>query len=331
MTSYADLTAGVMLIALIVYAVTGGADFGGGLWHMLASGPRAKEQRLLIDDAIAPIWEANHVWLILIVVLLFVCFPHAFAAASIALHIPLTVMLIGIVLRGAGFAFRHYAATRAMRRRWSRLFAASSVLTPVFLGICLGAITAGTVVVHDGVSLNGFVASWLHVFPLAVGGFTLALFAMISAVYLANEAHNPDVADDFRLRAIVSAVAVGVFAAAAIALAPPVFRAHLIGSRWSWPLQILTACVALGLFAALFARRYPTARLLVIAQTTLILMGWALAHYPMLIAPELTIEAAAAPPYVMRITLTLLVAGTAVLAPSFYYLFRVFKGQEGAT
>jgi len=328
MISYAEITAAVMLVALIVYALTGGADFGGGLWHLLAAGPRAKQQRLLIDSAIAPIWEANHVWLVLIVVLLFVCFPHAFSAASIALHIPLTILLIGIVFRGAGFAFRQYAATRTMRREWSRAFAAASVVTPVFLGVCLGAITDDRVVVRDGISVYGFVTPWLHAFALAVGALALALFALTAAVYLANEAGDAAVANDFRIRAITSGVAVTVAAFSGIALAPDRFRSALLHSLWSWPLQIVTGMVALALFAALLARRFAVARLLVIVQTALILFGWALAQYPLIIAPDLTIDAAAAPARVVRLTLVELLIGSVVLAPSFFYLFRVFKGRS---
>jgi cytochrome d ubiquinol oxidase subunit II len=200
---YAEIAAAVMWVALVVYALTAGADFGGGVWHLLAVGPRAKEQRLLIDDAIAPIWEANHVWVILIVVLLFVCFPSALSGASIALHIPLTLFLIGIVLRGAGFAFRHYAATRGMRRRWTRLFAMSSAVAPFFLGICLGAVSAGTIDVRDGMSMNGFVRPWMNPFAISVGAFGLALIAFVAAIYLLNETSDRDLLADFRARAMV--------------------------------------------------------------------------------------------------------------------------------
>ena len=136
----------VMLISLIIYMLTGGADFGGGIWDLFATGRRAKAQRSLIAHAIAPIWEANHVWLIVIVVLLFVAFPVAFAAISTALHVPLTLMLIGIVLRGTAFVFRTYdIQSDTIHRRWSRLFAIASAITPVMLGITLGAVASGAI------------------------------------------------------------------------------------------------------------------------------------------------------------------------------------------
>jgi len=102
----ADILGAAMLAALVFYVLLGGADFGGGIWDLLASGPRAREQRAAIEHAIGPIWEANHVWLILVIVVLFTGFPPAFAAISIALFVPLVLLLVGIVLRGAAFTFR---------------------------------------------------------------------------------------------------------------------------------------------------------------------------------------------------------------------------------
>src|SRR5205823_5563773 len=197
-----EAVAAVMLVSLIAYCVLAGADFGGGVWDLLATGPRAERQRRLADDAIAPVWEANHVWLILIVVLLFTGFPPAFAAASIALHVPLTLMLLGIVLRGSAWAFRRYG--RRALTRWSRVFAISSAVTPVFLGMCLGAVTGSGIRLVGGVPEEGFFRSWLAPFPFAVGLLALALFAFLAAVYLALEAPEGPLREDFRLRAILS-------------------------------------------------------------------------------------------------------------------------------
>ena len=139
-----NAVAAVILFSLTAYALLAGADFGGGVWDLLASGPRRRAQRALIADAIGPIWEANHVWLILVVVLLFTCFPPAFASLGIVLHIPITLMLIGIVLRGSAFTFRSYGSERSeTQRRWGTIFAIASVVTPVLLGVCVGAVAAG--------------------------------------------------------------------------------------------------------------------------------------------------------------------------------------------
>lgn len=325
----AEIAAGAMLLSLIAYSVLAGADFGGGVWDLLATGPRAEQQKQLADEAIAPVWEANHVWLILVVTLLFGCFPQAFAAASIALHIPLTLMLIGIVLRGSAFVFRRYG--RRGPKPWSHLFVISSALTPVFLGICLGAVTGTGIRLADGVPADGFLGSWLKSFPIAVGVFSLALFAFLAAVYLAVEAPEGPLREDFRRRALLSGVAVGVLALVAALLAGPAtgeFRARLLGSPWSWPLQIATGAAALGAFASLWFHRYRLARLLAPAQVALIVLGWGLAQRPNLLGSDLTIRGSAAPDEALRPVLIALFAGSVVLLPSLWYLFRVFKRES---
>ena len=153
-----DVVAALMMTGLVVYALTGGADFGGGVWDLLARGPRAGAQRKLIEKAIAPVWEANHVWLIFVVVLLFSGFPTAFSALSIALHIPITLMLLGIIFRGSAFVFRQYGGGDTTA--WQRTFAVASAVTPVFLGVIVGAITTGRIRVVDGVTTAGWFEHW---------------------------------------------------------------------------------------------------------------------------------------------------------------------------
>lgn len=325
----AELVVAAMLAALILYVLLGGADFGGGVWDLLASGPRAAAQRALIDDAIAPVWEANHVWLILVVVLLFTAFPTAFSAASIALHVPLTLMLIGIVLRGSAFVLRKYSPPDGpVAQRWGRVFAASSSITPLFLGVVVGALTAGRIRVVEGVPTTGFFRPWLAAFPWLVGVFTLALFSFLAAVYLTVEAKDERLREDFRRRAIGAGAAVGVSAlVAALAAGPGTahFRSALLGSAWSWPLQIATGLVATGAFVALLRRRPVLARWLAIAQVSLIVLGWGLAQHPYLIVPDVTITSAAAPDATLRLVLWALGAGGLVIVPSFYCLLWVFK------
>jgi len=324
--------AGVLMVSLNLYALGAGADFGGGVWDMLASGPRQRAQRDTIVHAIGPIWEANHVWLILVIVVLFVAFPVAFAAIGTALHIPLTVMLIGIVLRGSAFAFRSYGGEDdAMQRRWGRTFAMASVVTPVMLGVCAGAVASGAIRVRDGRVLTDFVSAWRAPFPFAIGLFTLALFAFLAAVYLTLETDDPDLRSDFRRRALLAAVAVGAMALVSFLLAgtgAPSIRRGLARQWWSLPFQMVTGLVAVGAIAALWARRFPLARGLAMTQVTLILWGWGLAQFPFLIEPDLTFESAAAPGSVLRPLLAALAAGVVVLGPALAYLFRVFKGVK---
>ncbi|MGH9839738.1 MAG: cytochrome d ubiquinol oxidase subunit II [Blastocatellia bacterium] len=329
MPSAEFVLAGAILVSLTLYALLGGADYGGGVWDLLARGPRAERQRDLIASAIGPVWEANHVWLILVVVVLFTAFPPAFAAMATALHIPLTLVLIGIVLRGSAFTFRAYDRREdRVQRRWGRVFSIASLITPVLLGVTLGALAAGGISVQNGVVTTGFIRSWYAPFPFAVGLFALALFAFLAAVYLTLETDEADLQEDFRRRALAAGVAVGVLALAVFLLAEggaPRIRRGLAESWWTWPLQIATAAAA-GALLALWRRWFRLARFCAAAQVSLIVWGWGAAQFPYLIEPDLTIHNAAAPPATLKFLCWALAIGAALLLPSFYYLFRVFKG-----
>jgi cytochrome d ubiquinol oxidase subunit II len=327
--------AGVLVVALIFYALLGGADYGGGVWDLFARGTRAREQRALIAEAIGPVWEANHVWLILVIVVLFTAFPPAFAAIATALHIPLALMLIGIVLRGTAFTFRKYDVQRGdVHRRWSWVFSIASVITPVLLGITLGAISSSAIRVRNGVVTSGFFAAWLAPFPFAVGLFALTLFGFLAAVYLTLETRDRDLQEDFRRRALAAGVAVGALALGVFLLAQnnaPAVYAGIGRSSWALPLHVFTGACATGALICLWLRRYAWARVCAAGQVTLILSGWALAQFPFLVQPDITIESAAAPRLTLELLLGTLAAGAIVLFPSLYYLFRIFKGRTGFT
>ena len=321
-----------MLTSLIVYALMGGADYGGGMWDLLASGPRAKRQRHAIVEAIAPIWEANHVWLILVIVLLFSGFPRAFSAIMIALHIPITAMLIGIVLRGSAFVFRKYDSTAdAVQRRWSTIFGIASFFTPFFQGLTLGALTTGDIQVVEDHVTTGFFAGWLTPFALACGLFALALFGFLAATYMTVDTQGqPDLQNDFRLRAIWAETAL-------IPLAIIVFITSKYGAalmyrgltNWWAPLLLgWTALSAITATVALWSRKFYLARIAAVAQVTFILVGWGLAQFPHLVTPDVTLQNAAAPESTLKLLLLALGAGAIVLLPSLIYLFQIFKGQE---
>ena len=255
-----DVIALVTLVALIVYALMGGADFGAGVWDVLASGPRARRRREIIAEAIGPIWEANHVWLILVIVLLFTAWPTAFAAMMVALHIPLTVMLLGIVLRGTAFVFRKYDSNRdGVQLRWSRLFGVASVFTPFVQGMTLGALATGDIRVTSGAVTSGFFAGWLTPFALACGAFALVLFAFLAATYLTVDADDDvEAQEDFRKLAIGSGMVLVPVAALVFFTsrhgAPEMFRG--LTKWWSPALLGWTTLFAAGALAALWRRRY---------------------------------------------------------------------------
>jgi cytochrome d ubiquinol oxidase subunit II len=330
-----DVVAALLALSLNAYVLLGGADFGGGVWDLLATGPRRTRQREVISHAIGPIWEANHVWLILAIVLAFTCFSPVFARIMTVLHIPLSLMLVGIVLRGSAFTFRTYDDEHdAAQRRWGRIFSSASVLTPLLLGVSLGAVASGRVVAPTrGTFADRFVEPWLTPFAFGVGLLTLALFAFLAAVFLTLETRDRELVEDFRRRALGAGIAVFLASALVLLLSfqeAPLLRRGLMGSGWALPLHLATAASAIAVFAALWTRRFHLARVLVGLQVSLIFWGWTASQYPYLVPPDMTIQAAAAPEITLRLTLWALGLGTLVLAPSLVYLFRVFKSEPAA-
>lgn len=330
--TYETVLGGAILVAVIAYALGGGADFGGGMWDLLATGTRAERQRQAIEDAIGPIWEANHVWLILALVLLFSAFPPAFAAIMTALNIPLTIVLIGIVLRAAAFVFRKYDVhPDAVHRRWSTVFGIASFLTPFFLGLCLGALGSGEIRWQDGQAITGFFAGWTRPFAVGCGLFAQGLFAFLAATYLAvDTTADPELQDDFRRRALLSGVSLAPAAALVFWIsmngAPDIFEGL---TRWWAPILLaLTSACAIGALISLWVRSFRVARLLAVGQVSLILIGWGLAQYPYLLVPDITLASAATADATLRMLTWTLVAGSLLLLPSFWYLFRVFKGRR---
>ena len=333
-----ELMLGAALVgALTCYLLTGGADFGAGIWSLFALGKTRHKQRTLIDEAIGPIWEANHVWLIIAVTILFTAFPPAFALITTALHIPLTLMLLGIVLRGTAFAVRtHDIAGDDRGRRttpeiWRYVFAGSSAVTPALLGINLGAVASGrlTAVSSPGSFEERFVAPWLAPFPLSVGLLTTALVAYLAAIYLLLEARDTQLRTIFARRAMISSVAVLAAAGMALWLAregAPEIYAGLRQTTLGLVAILMTIAFQLAAFMALWNSRQSAARWCAIAGGVVMFWGWALAQYPFLVEPHLTI-AHASPLPTLRALWISLVVGSLVLFPLLYYLYRIFKGR----
>lgn len=327
--------AGLGVLGVVAYAVLGGADFGGGVWDAFAHGPRKAQQREAIAHAMGPVWEANHVWLIFVIVLVFTAFPLAYAALGVALFIPFHLVLLGIILRGAAFVFRAYSPESARStgparggRRWGAVFGMASVITPPLLGMCLGAISSGSLRVADGHVVPGGAPAWLTPISIGIGALALSICAYLAAVYLANETDGA-LREDFRREALLA----GTFVVALSVIVLPLLRSgapHL----WHGLLAGRAApVVGVGIIAALTSgwtllrRRYRLARIAAVAQVVCLLVGWALAQYPYLIYPDLTLRAAAAPTPTLLFVLYSLPIGMALLLPSLWLLFRVFKGE----
>ena len=322
--------AALLALALNAYVLFGGADFGGGVWDLLASGPRKNRQREVIAHALGPIWEANHVWLIFAIVLTFTCFPPVAARLGWVLHIPLTLMLVGIVLRGSAFTFRTYDQQRdAAQRRWGRIFSSASVITPILLGVSIGAVASGRVGRDPAGSFaQQYVEPWLTPFAFSVGLLALVLFAFLAAVFLTLETRDRELCEDFRRRALGAGVAVFFVSALVLLLSrreAPMVMSGLVASPWAVPLHLATGVTAVGVLTSLWYRRYKLARIGAGLQVSLIFWGWPLAQYPFLIPPSFSIEAAAAPQSTLRASLIAVALGGMILVPSLWYLFQIFK------
>lgn len=318
----------VLALGFVLYALFGGADFGGGIWTALAFGPRAEEQRDLLFDAIGPVWETNHVWLIFVVVTLFTAFPAGFALVFTALMPPLVLALIGINFRGAAFAFRHFG--RQARRELplsAQVFEIASVLTPFTLGSAVASLASGRITLSAGKPVVDL-AVWLNPFSI-MGGLTgLAVCAYLAPVYLTVRVAGP-VREDFRKAALLAGLMLGTLTSASIPVAlyqAPLFAHRLLGS---WPLAFVAIAVTSGLGTQLllWRRRYAPAQLsagLTVAST---LGGFAAALSPDLIIGALSLKAAAAPRATLRAFLGVLPVGALFLVPALLYLYWTFRGE----
>src|SRR2546428_2079735 len=325
----------ILWLSLIAYAVLGGADFGGGIWDFFAFGPQAERQRRLIGQALGPVWEANHVWLIFLIVGLFTAFPSAFSTLSTALFVPFTLALVGIVLRGAAFIFQaHAAPSVTMHKVWERVFSTASTITPFLFGTAAAAVASGQVRAAGGQVQTDLLAGWTTPFALTIGALALTLCAVLAAVNLMIEAQNSndaELVEAFRRRAMIAGAITLVLDTIAFILAP--FQAPLLWNGMldhALPVVIATGVIGLITAASLFLRRYRLARVLAFTVTAFIFASWGLSQFPYLIPVNVTITNAASPPATLLALLISTIIGMALLLPSLWLLFHVFRSKHPA-
>jgi cytochrome bd ubiquinol oxidase subunit II len=314
--SSADAVAGVLWVGVTAYAVLAGADFGAGFWSLFGSG-RARD---LIDWAIGPVWEVNHVWLIFVLVVLWTGFSEAFGSIFSTLFIPLSLAVLGIVLRGAGFAF-HETARRLKRRVLAqRVFGLSSLLTPFFLGTAVGAIAGGRVPV--GNAAGDAVTSWLNPLSLVIGALFVATSAYVAAVFLVSDARRAEASDlerYFTSRARWSAVAAGALAVAGLVALHADARYVYDGlTSDGLPLVILSAACGIAAFFLLW-------RVLAVGAVVAIVWGWGVAQHPYLLPQSLTIDAGAAPSTTLTAVLIVFGAAVVLVVPAIGLLFTLVQ------
>jgi cytochrome d ubiquinol oxidase subunit II len=326
-----EVVAGILWLSLTAYAVLAGADFGGGVWDLFARGQRADAQRAAVAEAMGPVWEANHVWLIFMIAGLFTAFPATFGVLGLALYFPFSIAMIGIVFRGASFAFRaHGRAAVGPPSPWGVVFGVASVVTPISLGTAAAAVASGSIRAPHGQLASGFLDGWTSPLAVVIGLFALSMCAYLAATYLMveNEDH-PQLLADFRRRAIVAALVSGVLALVALPVAA-LYGPRLLQSLTGRGLPLLVLALLNGPLAlwAVWRSRPRIARGAVIAQVVLVLWAWAVGQWPFLVPPDLTISATAAPSETLTAFLYVIGVGGLLLIPSLWLLFRVFKARN---
>ena len=321
----------VLFFGVTVYAVFGGADFGAGFWDLIAGGAaRGARPRALVDHSIGPVWEANHVWLIFCLVVLWTAFSSAFQAIMLTLFVPLTLAALGIVLRGSGFAFRKSVFVTKQQRRYGAAFASSSVLVPYCMGAVAGAIASGRV--HAGGDAGDWWSSWVNPTSVLGGVLAVTVCAYLAAVYLVADARRLDQLDMveyYRRRAVVAAIVAGVVALGGVFVlaADATYVFHGLTSR-ALPLLIVSAVCGVGSLWMLLRGQARFGRPLAMGAVATVVVGWGVAQWPYILPKTLKVSAAAAPDPTLASILVVFGVAAVVILPSLAWLY--YLDQQSA-
>lgn len=322
-----------LVVSLLFYCLFGGADYGAGILEVFSNKENRKKRQKLTYQALGPVWEANHMWLILVVVILFMGFPPIYTTMSIYLHIPITIMLLGIVLRGCFFTFRHYDVTRdQLHTYYTGLFIFASILTPLFLGVIAGSLTLGKIPVENTSFVETFISPWFNLFSFAVGLFACCIFSFLAAVYLIGEAEDTQMRQLFYREAIRANI-VTVIAGGIVFITAYVDGLQLIDlllDHWFSAACLLLATLSLPiLWYSLKRGNIIFPRILAGFQVCMILFAWLWLQFPSVIRVrngiDLTIYNTKAPDATIAALGWALLVGSLLILPSLFYLLRAFK------
>lgn len=326
-----------LVVSLVLYVLFGGADFGAGVLELLKGRTRSDEQQALISHAISPVWEANHIWLIIVIVILFMGFPPVYALLSVHLHIPIVLMLLGIVLRGCAFTFRHYDPIRDRSQRfYTTLFIFGSILTPLCFGLIIGAITAGRIDPQAQDAYALYVAPWLHPFGFLLGLFCLLLFVFLAGAYLVGETQDEALQRIFVHRTLMSNIAL-VICGAFVLVTAQRYGAFTLRGFLLRPLSggcfVLATLFLAPLWWALLTKRVWASRLLAAGLVCLVIAGWLVTMHPFLVKTRqggITLAAVVSPEATLRQLAIALCLGLCLVIPALLYLLRIFKGGQSS-
>jgi cytochrome d ubiquinol oxidase subunit II len=330
--SLENVCLGLVLLGITAYAVLGSADFGAGFWDLTAGGARRGGRvRGMVHWSMSPVWEANHVWLIFVLVILWTAFPVAFGSIFSTLSIPLFLAAIGIIFRGAAFALRGQAATMTEARVLGAVFSFASVLIPFFLGAAIGGVASGRVPV--GNAAGDLVDSWLNPTSVLIGVVAVLTGAYLAAVYLAGDSQRaglPDLVRAFRARALGAGVVTGAVALAGLLVLRSDARDLYDGltSGAGLVMVVLSGLAGLTTMGLVWSGRYELARVTAAGAVAAIVVGWVFAQKPYVLAPSLTLDEAAASDATLSAVVIGVGAGFVILAPSLWFLYRlVLQGR----
>jgi cytochrome d ubiquinol oxidase subunit II len=327
-----DVCLGFVLLGITAYGVLGSADFGAGFWDLTAGGAhRGGRLRGMVQRSMSPVWEANHVWLIFVLVIVWTAFPKVFGSIFSTLSLPLFLAAIGIIFRGTAFALRGQAATIKEARVLGAVFALSSVLIPFFLGAAIGGVASGRVPV--GNAAGDLITSWLNPTSVLIGVVGVLSGAYLAAVFLAGDserAEQPDLVRAFRARALGAGVVTGAVALAGLLVLRSDARDLYDGltSGGGLAMVLVSGAAGLATLALVYTGRYGLARFTAAGAVAAIVVGWVLAQSPYVLPPELTLEQAAASDATLSAVVIGVAAGMVILVPSLWWLYRlVLQGR----
>jgi len=327
-----DICLAFVLLGITAYAVFGSADFGAGFWDLTAGGARRGARlRGMVQRSMSPVWEANHVWLIFVLVIVWTAFPVVFGSIFSTLSIPLFLAAIGIIFRGTAFALRGQAATINEARVLGAMFALSSVLIPFFLGAAIGGVASGRVPV--GNAAGDLITSWLNPTSALIGVVGVLSGAYLAAVYLAGDSERaelPDLVRAFRARALGMGVATGVVALAGLLVLRSDARELFDGltSGGGLAMVLISGAAGVATLVLVYRERFLLARFTAAGAVAAIVVGWVLAQSPYVLPGELTLEQAAASDATLSAVVIGVAAGMVILVPSLWWLYRlVLQGR----
>ncbi len=314
---------------LSMYAVFAGADFGGGVWDLFATGERKGEQRGAIARAMGPVWEANHIWVIFLIVVLFTAFPKGFNALCIGLFGPLCLVLLGIVLRGAAFVFRAHADDQPeLQRVFGVVFSISSLITPFALGAAAGVIAAGDLAPAGDTWAPVPWSAFFRPFPIVVGLLAISVCSYTAATFLTAQTEGA-LREDFRRRAMIAGGGFALFSVLGLVLASseaPELSHELLHGR-GLPFVVAAGILAVLGFVVTHTGAYRLNRYVAVAFVLAVVWGWAASQWPYIVTPYLTFQDAASSDAMLEVYLVCLAAGAVILVPSLVFLWRTFGGQ----